>query len=96
MEPELTSSQKVKDIEETGREWIEGVLGQRLDDEDQIYLMVYKHGSVPEESGRRAAFERIKALCEKAHRHAEEQGVTAEQADAAVREAIGYVRRHKV
>ena len=96
MEPELTSTQKVKDIEDAGRQWIEGVLGQQLHDEDQIYLMVYRQGSVPDDATRKAAFERIKALCEKAHRHALEKGITAEEADTAVEEAIEYVRRNKV
>jgi hypothetical protein len=51
--------------------------------------------AVPDEETRRAAAARIERTLDAAERHAIERGTTAEEADAAVAEAIDQVRHRQ-
>ncbi len=74
---------------------VEEIVGKKLQDDQKIYIMIYTPGVVPDDDTRRQAAEGMERIMAQARKNAEAQGVTEEEIDAAVDEAIQHVRRHK-
>ncbi len=75
---------------------IEQIVGQKLPDDEKVFIVFSTVDVVePDEETRREAMQRINETIATAQKNAEEQGVTAEEADAAVDEAMTDVRRRK-
>ena len=55
MEHDPSPSQSVKDIQASGRHWLEDVLGQHLQENQQVFIMVLSPGREPDEEARRQA-----------------------------------------
>jgi len=83
----------VKDIQGGERRWLETTLGQQLQDNQQVFIMVLTPDVEPDEVTRRKAGKSIDAILDQAEQNATAQGVTAEEADSAVDEAMEHVRR---
>jgi hypothetical protein len=87
---EAHKTHSVGDIPETGRAVIEQLLGCSLQDSQSVFIMAYTPQSDP--AARRAARARLQqALAARAER-AVRQGISAEEIDAAVDEAMAHVR----
>jgi hypothetical protein len=85
----------VQDIQADKRVWLEGLLGQQIRQNQHVFIMVFTPGAVPDERTRGTAAARIERTLDAAERHAAERGITAEEADDAVAEAMQHVRpRH--
>ena len=92
MEQEPVTVENVKDIQAGGRRWLEDVLGQHLQEHQQVFIMVLSPGRAPDEAARRQARAGLEATFRKTDAYAQEHGVTDEEIDSAVREAMDHVR----
>jgi hypothetical protein len=90
-----TVSRRVDDLSTSDRSAVEHLLGQPLEQDQQIVLMAFKPRE-RDESVRQAARERLLALMDRAARHTAELGVTAEEADSAVDEAMEAIRHRPI
>jgi len=71
---------------------LEGLLGQELRNDQQVFIMVFTPGAVPDEEVRRASAERIERTLAAAEQRAAERGISADDSDAAVDEAMEQIR----
>ena len=95
MERTPVSVQSVKDIQDSGKRWLEELLGQPLRENQQVFIMVLSPGIEPDEAARRQARAGLEATFQEATAHAEAQGVSDDAIDAALGEAMGHVRPRK-
>jgi hypothetical protein len=92
---EQVTLHNVHDIQADKRVWLESLLGQEIRENQQVFICVFTPGAVPDEQTRRAAAARIARTLDAADRQAAARGITAQEADAAVAEAMDHVRhRH--
>lgn len=75
-----------------GRRWLEGALGQPLQEGQQVFIMVLSPGHEPDEEARHRARAALEQTFRRAEAHAEEHGVSDAEIDAALREAMERVR----
>ena len=95
MERTPVSIQSVKDIQDSGKRWLEELLGQRLRENQQVFIMVFTPGIPPTEAARQEARAGLEQTWAKVERHMQDQGVTGEEFDAAVDEAVDQIRRRE-
>ena len=95
MKNELLSVQNVKDLQDSGKRWLEGVLGQHLKESQQVFIMVFTPGVEPDEATRRQALTNVERTMAEVERNLTEDGVTGNEFDAAVDEAMEDVRRRE-
>jgi hypothetical protein len=85
-------SRPVNDLSEPDRRLLENLLGHPLLADQQVFVIVYSAGELPDEAARRAAAENIRRTLDKIDRHRMASGITEEEIDAAVDEAMDHVR----
>ena len=85
----------VGDIQSGERRWLESQIGKPLDDHQQLFIMVISPDVPPDEATRDQALAEVSEILDKAHANAEAQGITPEEADRLVDEAVRHVRSHK-
>ena len=85
----------VKDLAPETRQCFEAVLGERLHDNQHIYLVVVTPGVEPSDEKRAAAIADLEQLSRQGTAHRESLGASAEEADAALDQAIQHVRSGK-
>ena len=73
----------------------EAVVGHTLQDNQRIVIRVIELGGEPDEATRRAALARAVEIARQGRAAVESQGITAEEAEAAIDEAIRVARRSK-
>jgi hypothetical protein len=83
------------EIEGDLRRWVESALGQQLKRNQRVMVTVLDVGVEPDEETRRKAMEEFRRLSAEASANIKAQGISPEEVDALVDEAIAYVRRHK-
>jgi len=88
-------SRNVDDLPEPSRQGIEQLLGVRLEAHQRVYIIVAAPLAGPAESKRRPAARRMQELIVRAQAHADAHGVTDQEMDASVEEAMTRVR-HRV
>jgi hypothetical protein len=93
MERTPVSIQSVKDIQDSGKRWLEELLGQPLRENQQVFIMVLSPGSEPDEEARRRARAGLEATFRKTEAYAQEHGITDAEVDAVIEEAVADVRR---
>lgn len=89
---ESTLSRNVNDLPSPERETLENMLGQHLSPDQRVFIMTYTPNAVPENSVREAARAGLQRTFEKVDQYAAAHGVTPEEAEAALEEAIEQVR----
>ena len=82
----------VNDIPEPDRRSLENLLGQPLESDQQVFVMVLSAGQTPDEATRRAAADSIRRTLEQVDQHRAAQDTTDDEFDAAVDEAMNHVR----
>ena len=92
MERPSIAVENVSNLQESGKRVLEGILGQQLRENQQVFIMVLSPGSAPDEAARRQARAGLEATFEKTAAYAEEHGIADEAVDAALDEATGHVR----
>jgi hypothetical protein len=85
----------VREIESNERQVYEHVLQQKLQDHQHVIVRVINVGVEPPPHVRDAALRRASEIARQGRAHAAAQGVTPEEADAAIDEAIEQVRRRQ-
>jgi hypothetical protein len=79
----------------TERQTLEGLLGQTLGPDQQVFIIAYTPNVAPEKTAREAARAGLQKIFEKVDQYAAAHGATPEEAEAAVEEAMQYVRPRK-
>ena len=82
----------VRDIQDGEKRWLENLLGQHLEDSQRVFTMVLTPGIMADDETRRRAATNMERTFERTDAHAREQGITPEEADAAVQEAMDHMR----
>lgn len=95
MENELLTVQNVKDLQDSGKRWLEGVLGHNLKESQQVFIMVFTPGVQPDEATRRQALAGVERTMAEVGKNLTDQGVTDEEFESAVDEAMEDVRRRE-
>ena len=95
MEHEPLTIQSVKDLQDSGKRWLENVLGQHLKESQQVFIMVFTPGVEPDEATRRQALASVKQTMTQVEKNLAEGGVSDDEFDAAVDEAMEDVRRRE-
>jgi len=93
---EQVTLHNVQDIQADKRVWLENLLGQEIRENQQVFICVFTPGAVPDEQTRQAAAARIARTLDAADRHAAERGISAQDADAAVAEAMEQIRPRRI
>lgn len=86
------TTRNVNDIPSAEREALETLLGRPLEADQQVFVMAYTPNLVPDEKVREAARKGLHQTFAAVDRHAQEHGITPEEADAAVDEAMERIR----
>ena len=86
------TTRNVQDIPSTERAAIETLLGRRLGAEQQVFIMAYTPNVAPDKSVRRAAEQSLERIFQSVDAHGTTQGITPQEADAALDEAMQHVR----
>jgi hypothetical protein len=89
---ETMTVRNVNDMQGDKKAALEGLLGQELRDGQQVFIMVFTPGAVPDDETRRVSAVRIAATLDAAEEQAAERSISAAQSDAAVDEAMHHVR----
>ncbi len=95
MDQSLIAVESVRNLEASGKRWLEGVLGQPLQENQQVFIMVISPGTEPDEADRRRARAGLEATFQKTEAYARAQGIGDDEIDEAVREAMRHVRSRK-
>lgn len=77
------------------RRGLEAALGEPLRDDQRVYVYVVTPGVAPSEEQRAAALADLKALREKGAAHCAAQGVSENEIDDAIEEAMSKIRPRK-
>ena len=93
MEKEPLTIQSVKNLQDSGKRWLENVLGQHLKENQQVFIMVFTPGVEPDEASRRQALANVKQTMTQVESNLADGGVAGDEFDAAVDEAMEDVRR---
>ncbi len=89
-------SRNVTEIPEASRRSLEDLLGRQLLANQRVFIMVLDPSAVPDEAQRTSAAAGLREIIAAAQAHADQAGVSDEEIDAAVEEAMGHVRRRQV
>jgi hypothetical protein len=95
MEHEILTVQNVKDLQDSGKRWLENVLGQHLRENQQVFIMVFTPGIEPDAASRRQAAASVQQTMTEVKKNLADHGVADEQFDAAVDETMEDVRRRE-
>ena len=90
-----TNLRNVKDVQGEDRRVLEAILGEKLHEGQQIFVMVLAPHPSPDESVRGDALADLQKLSAQAAQHAAAEGIEPEEAERIVDEALASVRRHK-
>ncbi|MGD0897756.1 MAG: hypothetical protein ABR915_07950 [Thermoguttaceae bacterium] len=86
----------VSSIESDERRVYEAVLGHALREDQQVMLRVIELKKEPDESIRQKAREEFHELCGEGTENRQRQGISVEEADKALEEAMRAVRFRKI
>ncbi|HUY34160.1 MAG TPA: hypothetical protein VMV69_15540 [Pirellulales bacterium] len=84
--------QNVSQIQADHRRWLENALGQPLQDDQQVCIMLLEPMKVPDETTRRRAAESIERTWVTVDKNVRASGITDEEIEAAIDEAMQHVR----
>jgi hypothetical protein len=82
----------VRNLQANGKRLLEDILGQQLKQNQQVFIMAFTPGIVPSDKDRDDARAGLKQTWWKVDQHMKEHGITEEQFDAAIDEAVEQVR----
>ena len=92
MERSPITVESVSNLQASGKRLLEDILGQQLQENQQVFIMVLSPGSEPDEATRRQARTGLEATFEKTADYAKEHNVSDGEIDAAIQEATGQIR----
>ncbi|MGA2032024.1 MAG: hypothetical protein ABSG68_07200 [Thermoguttaceae bacterium] len=85
----------VKSLESDERRLYESVVGHALQENQRVIIRVVDLEEEPDQATRRAAMSRAVEIARQGREAARAQGITEEEANAAIEEAVRDVRRER-
>jgi hypothetical protein len=95
MENEFVAVQNVKDLQDTGKQWLEKVLGHHLQESQQIYIMVFTPSVEPDATAKRQGRAAVQQVWNRVEANLHDSGATGAGFDEAVDEAMEHIRRRE-
>jgi hypothetical protein len=95
MEHSPIAVESVKNLQAAGKDFLEGILGRKLEENQQVFIMVLSPGKEPDEAGRRQARAGLEETFRKTEVYAREHDITDAEVDDAIEEARKQVRLKK-
>ena len=83
----------VREIDSEGRRFLESTLGQPLRDNQQVLIQVFDLDRITDEQTRQRAHEKASEIAAQGRRNAAALGVTEQEVDEAIQEALTFVRQ---
>ena len=83
---------KVNDMAAAERHAIESLLGASLNADQQVFVMAYTPTAEPSDAARQVARAGLSEIFAKIDKYAAEHGISEEEAEAAIEEAMQHVR----
>lgn len=93
MAQESIAVRKVTDLNAATRRWVESLFGRRLDEQEEVAVMVFPARAAPSQAARRKAAARMDRLLDKAARAMKD--VPDQEFEAAVDEAMEHARQRE-
>lgn len=87
--------ESVRNLQANGKRLLEAMLGQTLQENQQVFIMVLSPGAEPDETARRHARAGLEATFQKTQAYADEHDVADDEIDAAIDEASERIRHQK-
>jgi hypothetical protein len=84
--------ESVSNLPADDKRLLEGMLGQELEKDQQIFIMVFSPGTEPDEAARSRARAGMEETFRRTEAYARAHQVSDEQVDAAIEEAMREVR----
>jgi hypothetical protein len=81
----------VKQLPSAEKRSLENLVG-RLEDDQQVFILAFTPATVPIAEARQTALRGLNQTWAKVEQHMQKHGITAEESDAAVDEAVDNVR----
>jgi hypothetical protein len=88
-------TRRAKDLEAGQRRSLEEVIGHELQDDQQIVIRIVTPEVLPDSEKRALAFADLRRLSEQGAKNCQSLGVTEQEIDEAIEEAINHVRRRE-
>ena len=85
----------VKQMPRQQKQSLEDLVGRELQDDQKVFILAFTPGVAPTGQARAEAMVGIEKTWAKVDRHMQEQGVTEEEFDAAVDDAVQQVGRRQ-
>lgn len=82
----------MSDLAADDRRSVEHLLGRPLQEDQQVYVVAFTPGVVPDESTRKRALAGMRQAFAAAEQHAQAHGIEDTEIDAAVEEALEHIR----
>ena len=82
----------VNEIPSSQRSMLESLLGRQLTPEQQVFVIAYTPNVAPDPAVRAAARKRLEETFKVIDQNVQARGVTPEEAEAAIEEAMEHVR----
>jgi hypothetical protein len=95
MEQSPIAIQSVKNLQASGKRLLEDILGQQLQENQQVFIMVFSPGKEPDDAARCQARAGLEHTFQETAAYAQERGITDDEIDAAIHEAMDHVRPRK-
>ena len=83
----------VKGIDPSQRQWIEASIGRHLEDNQQVIIRVVNIDMEPDSRIRDTSLEKASVVAAQGRSHAAEQGLSKEDVNVAIDEAIQHSRQ---
>lgn len=93
MQNEFVAVQNVKDLQNTDKQWLENLLGHHLEQNQQVYIMVFTPGIEPDATAKRHGLAVMQQTWNHVEGNLQDKGVTGGEFDAAIDEAMQQLRR---
>jgi len=95
MEQSAIAVESVKNLQASDKRVLEDILGQKLQENQQVFIMVLSPGTEPDEAARQKARAGLEATFQRTQAYAHERGIADQDIDAAIDEAMEHVRPRK-
>ena len=95
MEQSTVAVESVRNLQASGKRLLEEMLGQTLNDSQQVFIMILSPGTEPDEEAVRQARAALTEVFKKTRAHAEAHAIEQREIDAAVDEAVQNIRSRK-
>jgi hypothetical protein len=95
MERSPVAVESVRNLQASGKRLLEDILGQQLQENQQVFIMVLSPGTEPNEAARDQARAGLEATFRQTEAYARAHDINEDEIDSAIQEAMQHVRPGK-